>query len=286
LIATALALLIDPGQLSIFALCAAPLLCASVPLGQGMIVWAYTQVRDVPEPTSLEPDAISAKALRRTGAHARGWTALIVLPIVSLVVIGLSLVRPSRIPLGRAPAGDLLAILTPNGREAARVWLPETALVISTTRAAIQVAASDGGGAGTLPLTAAGPIERVRIVRVRDAFAIEVEQGGQFYVTWVDRAGVRLDDDLRVRLLDRVSPIQLLVVLCALFAIGVVTVPVLSDLGRVQRIYERTRGRRRSGDALALAQNRSEKRAQVWALVLLPLCASCVVIALHALGAF
>jgi hypothetical protein len=286
LIATALALLIDPGQLSIFALCAAPLLCASVPLGQGMIVWTYTQVRDAPEPAPTELDALSAKALRRTGAHARAWTVLIVLPIVSLIVLGLSLVRPSRIPLGRAPAGELLAILTPQGRDAARVWLPDTALEISATRSAVHIAASDGGGAGTLPLTAAGPIERVRIVRVRDAFALELTQAGQFYVTWIDRAGVRLDDDLRVRLLDRVSPLQLLVVLCALFATGIATVPVLSDLGRVQRVYQRARARGRSADALALAQQRSEKRARMWAVVLLPLCAACVAIALHALGAF
>jgi hypothetical protein len=286
LIATALALLLEPSLLSLFALCAAPLLCASVPLGQGMIVWTYTQVREVPEPVPVEVDPSVLAALRSTGAHARTWTVLIALPIVSLVVIGLSLVRPSRVPLGKAPAGELLAVLTPEGAHTARTVLPDTALEISATRYELQVAASDGGGAGRLPLRAAAPIERVRIVRVRDAYALELTQAGRSYVTWIDRAGVRLDDELRVRLLDRVSPLQLLVVLCALFATGVITVPVLNDLGRVQRGYRMGRPRRPSADVLALDLARSVRRARLWAALLVPLNGVSVAIALRAAGAF
>jgi hypothetical protein len=288
LIATGLALLLDPGQLSLFALCAAPLLCASVPLGQGMIVWTYTQVREapLPEPVPAEQDAVVLAALRSTGAHARGWTLLIVLPIVSLLLIGLSLLRPSRLPAGKAPAGELVAVLTPDGPQSARAVLPETALEIRATRYSLEVVASDGGGAGRLPLRAAEPIERVRIVRVRDAFALELSQAGQSYVTWVDRAGVRSDDELRVRLLDRVSPLQLLVVLCALFATGVVSVPVLNDLGRVQRGYRMPRPRRPSADVLALDRDRSVRRARLWAALLFPLSGVSVAIALHAAGAF
>jgi hypothetical protein len=288
LLATGLALLIDRSSLSLFALAATPLLCASVPLGQGMIVWTYTQVREAPDPqpAAAESDATVLAALRITGRHARGWTVLIALPIVSLVVIGLSLVRPSRVPAGKAPAGELLAELVPRGVHAARVVLPDTALEISATRYQLTVAASDGGGAGRLPLTAAAPIERVRVVRVRDAYAIELLQGGASYVAWVDRAGVRLDDELRVRLLDRASPLLLLVVLCALFATGVVSVPVLNDLGRVQRGYRMLRPRRPSADVLALDHARSVRRARLWAALLLPLSMLSVAIALHAAGAF
>src|SRR6201999_705944 len=127
-------------------------------------------------------------------------------------------------PAGSAPEGELLSVLTPTRAKAARVVLPDTALEIRATTRALSVAASDGGGAGRLPLTAAEPIEQVRVLRIRDAFALELKQGGELYVTFVDRAGVRLDDDLRVRLLDRVGPFELLIVLGALFAIGVVTV--------------------------------------------------------------
>jgi hypothetical protein len=285
--ATALALLLEPSQLSLFALCAAPLLCASVPLGQGMIVWTYTQLREapVPEPLPAEQDAVVLAALRSTGAHARGWMLLIALPILSLLVIGLSLVRPSRVPAGKAPPGELVAVLTPQGANSARAVLPETALEIRATRYSLEVVASDGGGAGRLPLRAATPIDSVRVVRVRDAFALELSQAGESYVTWVDRAGVRLDDELRVRLLDRVSPLQLLVVLCALFATGMVTVPVLNDLGRVQRGYRMPRAKRPSADVLALDLARSLRRARLWAALLVPLSACSVAIALHAAGA-
>jgi hypothetical protein len=286
LLATALALSLEPSLLSLFALCATPLLCASVPLGQGMIVWTYTQTREPPEVAPLETDGVTLAALRSTGAHARAWSVLIGMPIVSLVVIGLSLVRPSRVPEGSAPPGEALAVLIPQGTQTARAVLPDTALEISATRSSLHVAASDGGGAGTLPLSAAAPIEQVRVVRVRDAFALELLQAGTHYVTWVDRAGVRVDDDLRVRLLDRVSPLQLLIMLCALFATGIVTVPVLNDLGRVQRGYRMARARRPSADVLALDRARSIRRARLWAAVLFPLTATCFAIALHAWSVF
>jgi hypothetical protein len=120
---------------------------------------------------------------------------------------------------------------------------------------------------------------------VRNAYALELRQAGRDYVTFIDRAGVRLDDDMRVRLLDRVSPLQLLVVLGALFAIGVVTVPVLNDLGRVQRGYRMDPARRPSSDALGLDLARSLRHARAWGALLLPLCLSSIFIALRAAGA-
>lgn len=286
LVATGFALLFEPSQLSLFALCATPWLCVSVPLGQGMIVWTYIQVREAraPAPPDLDPQV--AAALRSTGAHARAWTAMIVLPIASLVLTELSLVRPSRIQLGTVPEGELVAILTPQIKDAARVVLPDTALEVSVTRHALNVRASDGGGAGSLPLRAAAPIERVRVFRIRDAFALELQQGDEHYVTWVDRAGVRLDDDLRVRLLDRVSPLELFVMLCALLSTGVATMPILNDLGRVQRGYGMAPARRPSADVLALDRARSLRRARLCAIPLLPLCLLCFGIALHAVGVF
>jgi hypothetical protein len=284
LVATWLALLFEPSQLSLFALCATPLLCASVPLGQGMIVWTYTQVREPRERAQSDPDPRVAAALRSTGIHARAWTALIVLPIASLVLTELSLVRPSRIQPGTAPEGRLVAILTPHAKDTARVVLPDTALEVSATRDALSVRASDGGGAGTLPLRAAGPIVRVRVLRIRDAFALELQQADARSVTWVDRAGVRLDDDLRVRLLDRVSPLQLLVMLCALLSTGVAAMPILNDLGRVQRGYRMASSRRPSADVLALDLARSLRRARLCAVLLSPLCLACFSIALHAVG--
>jgi hypothetical protein len=284
LIASSLALMFDPNQLSLFALCATPWLCASVPLGQGMIVWTYTQVREERTPAPPDPDPRVVAALRSTGAHVHVWTLLIVLPIATLVLTELSLVRPSRIQLGTSPEGQLIAVLTPAATGSSRVVLPDTALEVSATTNTLTIRASDGGGAGVLPLRAATPIRQVRVLRIRDAFALELSQADETFVTWVDRAGVRLDDDLRVRLLDRVSPLELFVMLCALLSTGVATMPILNGLGRVQRGYRMPLARRPSQDVLALDLAQSLRRARICAVLLLPLCLACFAIALHAVG--
>lgn len=275
IVACVLGLLLDPSRLAWFCLAAALVMPLSVPLGQGMIVWSYTQVR---EPLALQAGA-DARALR---GWVRAWMALILLPIVSMLLLELSLVRPSRVPLGRAPDGELVAALQPESR-VQRVPLPNTALELEVSSEFLSVAASDGGGAGRLPLRAATPIARVRVLRVRDAFAIEFEQAGQSYLTWIDRAGVRLDDDLRARLLDRTSPLQLLLFLVALLSTGIASVPVLYALGRVQRGYRLPLGRRPSYDALALDAERSARRARNAALALVPLGLACFALALQAL---
>ncbi|MET0389699.1 MAG: hypothetical protein ABW321_27245, partial [Polyangiales bacterium] len=281
IVALVLGRVLEPNQLAWFGLAATPLLCASVPLGQGMIVWAYTELR---EPL-LPPPPASAPVRR----WARAWTWLIVLPITSLLLLELSLWRPSRVPAGEAPSGELLAQLVPD-EGTQRVLLPNTALELSATLRQVSVAASDGGGVGPLPLMAAEPIERVRIVRLRDAFAVELQQGHTSYVTFVDRAGVRLDDDLRARLLDRVSPLQLAVFLFTLLLTGIASVPVLNGLGRVVR-HERRPGPARSqpegpggAGTRESEHTRGVRRARNLAILLVPLSLTCLVMALRALA--
>jgi hypothetical protein len=291
LIACLVSLALEPGQLALSALCAAPLLCASVPLGQGMIVWTYSQVREpMDEPGDAgslgRKDAMVLAALRGSAQHARAWMLLIVLPLAALLLVQLSLIVPSRVASGAAPSGEVLGILTPSAVGTVRLVLPDTALEVSASVAEVKVSASDGGGAGVLPLRAAGAIERVRVVRIRDALVVELRQAGQNFVTWVDRAGVRLDDDLRVRLLDRLSMTQILLLLGTLLLTSALSVPVLNDLGRVQRGYRLPLERRPNLETLALDRVRSESRARRWGLLLSPLSLLCLVVALHAVGAF
>lgn len=276
--------LIDPAQAAWFALGATPFLCASVPLGQGMIVCDYVQQRE----RVSHPDGLLSCAPGETLPHsaqrcARGWGLLISLPIASLLLLELSLWRPSHIPQGSAPQGETVATLQPHDARLARVLLPDTALEVAASTHEVRVAASDGGGAGMLPLPAASAIERVNVVRVRDAFAIEVLTGGGSYVTSIDRAGVRLDDDLRARLLDRVSPLQLVLFLCTLLATGLASVPVLYSLGRVRRGYRLPEGERPSREILSREHARSLRRARNLAILLLPLGLACLTMALVAL---
>jgi hypothetical protein len=306
--AALLARITDAGQAQLFVLFAAPLLCASVPLGQGMIVWAYVQLREQSARASIAPPPpgparVSSPLMAAVPAHlpalgpevratrpaercVRAWSALLVLPIVSLLLLELSLWRPSRVPAGEAPRGEqaeLVARLTPEGSHLARVQLPNTALEVMASQEHVRVVASDGGGVGELPLSDSHAIDEVRVVRVRDTFAIELQQGSRTYTTTVDRGGVRLDDDLRARLADRVSPLQLLVFLCSLLATALSSVPVLYALGRAQHEHRQPLDERPSREILARDDTRSLRDARVVALLLLPLSLTCLGMAVLAL---
>lgn len=215
---------IDDGRAALWLLCFAPLVCISVPLGQGMLVSAYAHASERRAPVRALPDPI-----RRC---VRVWALLIVLPIAALLVLELSLWRPARIPLVAPediPDGEVVHVVVP-GDAVHSLELPATALSLEVGRMQVSVTASDGGGVGELPLPAAAPIERVRVVRVRDSFAIELTQRGSTYLTRIDRAGVRLDDDLPARLRDRSRPWQWLYLLCTLLFTVLLSAPVLADL--------------------------------------------------------
>jgi hypothetical protein len=215
---------IDDGRAALWVLCVVPLVCVSVPLGQGMLVSAYVQAAERRAP----PTALPATFRR----WIRVWSLLIVLPIVSLVLLELGLSRPARIARVAPediPAGEVVHIVVP-GQQPQSLDLPASALSLQVSATQVSVTASDGGGVGELPLAAALPIARVRVVRVRDSFAIELTQGERTYLTRIDRAGVRLDDDLPARLRDRSRPWQWLFLLCTLLFTVVSSAPVLAEL--------------------------------------------------------
>lgn len=276
-------------------LIAAPLLCLSVPLGQGMVIWTYTRFRaetaDLsvtpaprPAPAALHRPRTEA-ALHTISRWVRIWTLVVVLPIAAVLGVGLSLARPSALAPGNAPrSGELIADLVPQAGQVRRTALENTSLELSVSSERVGVAAADGGGTGELTLHTADPITRVRVVRVRDAFAIEVQQGQRSSSTWIDRAGVRLDDDLRARLLDRVSARELAFVLLFPFVAALWTVPVLNRLGRVQLAVRKFGDRRPSDDVLDLALRRSVRRTRLFVGLILPLDVLALALAVRALG--
>ena len=226
----ALLVSVDDGRAALWVLCAAPLVCVSVPLGQGMLVSAYAQTNERSAPLLALPGT--------SRRWVRAWALLIVLPIMSLLLLELGLSRPAhiaRVAADELPEGEVVHVIVARQR-AQRVALPASALTVQVSTSQVSVMASDGGGVGELPLSAADPIERVRVVRVRDSFAIELLQAGRTYLTRIDRAGVRLDDDLPARLRDRSHPWQWLFLLCTLLLTVVSSVPVLAALaGEVQQ---------------------------------------------------
>jgi hypothetical protein len=204
----------------------------------------------------------------------RVWALLIVLPILALVLLELSLWRPARIAQvvpEDVETGEVVHVVVP-GASARSLELPATALSLQVSSSGVSVVASDGGGVGELPLSAAEPIARVRVVRVRDAFAIELVQGASTYVTRIDRAGVRLDDDLPARLRDRSRPWQWLYLLCTLLFTVLSSAPVLAGLAAAAQ-----------PTAASAAADRALRRARVVALWLLPWGVGSLTMALYVL---
>jgi hypothetical protein len=286
-LAALLALLMNPGALPMFVLCSTPLLCATVPLGQGMIVCAYVHAgrRRVGrvKTEDVSPRIETVRVV--TGRYTFYWLSLVLVALVSVVALGASLVRPSRLVVGQAPSGTPVATLSLADAKASRAVIEDTALEVSVDGGRVRVRASDGGGAGVLPLRSTAPITAVHVVRVRDAYAIEVQQAELRSLAYVDRAGVRLDDDLRARLLDRVPGYAVLLMLFTLLCTALLTLPVLAGLSRVRRGHELPGTRRPSDDLLALDLQRSLRRARQSALLLSPLLLASGYFALRGFGA-
>jgi len=208
-----------------------PLTMISLPLGQGMFVHSFAGLRD------RLTDARHMRAPGRPPPLLVTGLALVALaPALALAMLGASLVRPAQVGHGALPSeGELLADRPIVGTAVVRAEPAETALEIAATSRWARVAASDGGGAGRLPLPGGVTLTRLRVLRLRDAYAIELSTANSQYVTWVDRAGVRLDDGLRARLADRVPAWGLLFILASLLMTSLLQLPVLTRLADVRR---------------------------------------------------
>ncbi|MFW6023527.1 MAG: hypothetical protein ACOC9O_02165, partial [Myxococcota bacterium] len=203
LLAAALALaLADRAAVPVAVATSLPFMALTLPLGQGMIVSAYLE-RDRGSPSPRE--AIGRAPVGRT--LALGLTIVGLAPAVALVLVAVAvMVRPSHARPGDAPLGELVAGGAIDHSPPASFPIPQSALEVRASTRHVAVVARDGGGAGAVPLPSEATLERVRVVRVRDAYAVEVGSGDRSWVTWVDRAGVRLDDDLSARLADHLPP--------------------------------------------------------------------------------
>jgi hypothetical protein len=247
-------------------------MAVTVPLGQGMITWSFAQ-RSGPLPAF---PARSRLPWRARSAMAL-WSVLLVTPLLSFGALGASLGRPSRVPLGALsaemePMGTLEVTETRTG-----LVVPATALTVRADRRTVRVEASDGGGAGRLPLRSHLPIDRVRIGRTRDRYAIEIQQGALRSMTFVNRAGVRLDDDMRAHLSDRVTQLDLALMVLGLILTAAIQLPLLAAAGRVLRGYEP------NDPAAVAALLRGANRALLWGLFLAPIAAWSLWSGVHAL---
>ncbi|MCA9581130.1 MAG: hypothetical protein KC416_05005 [Myxococcales bacterium] len=173
------------------------LLAVTVPVGQGMFTVAYLERRGL-LPHPLPPPIALPLPLRV------GLVALVSIPVVTVLLLFTPLARP--IPLVETvPTVDGQLLVDRAVSEApARHAVPDTALDLVVRSGTLSVEASDGGGAGHL---SSPPLSRIRVFRVHDAFRIEADTPtGKTLATWIDRAGVRLDDGFGARLAFRMPP--------------------------------------------------------------------------------
>ncbi|MDB4976366.1 MAG: hypothetical protein JWN48_4707 [Myxococcaceae bacterium] len=230
-------LAVSRGTLSstvLWGLISLPGMALCLALGQGMVVSSYLAVRsEVREPSELHTRALSgSRGLRGRGVLL--WLVLLALVAAGPIVVSGALLRPASVTEGQLPKGAPLLLDVALGDHLRDLYLPDTALRLELTPQRIQVIASDGGGAGTLPLGGA-PITRVRVARalspsgrarvsseaepVREpAFAIEIQRAeGPPLTTWIDDSGVRLDDSLGRRFAQLLPGWSSLLLLLCLF---------------------------------------------------------------------
>jgi len=184
-----------------------PLAALCIALGQGMRAASYVALRTAVPRRLRRPERSVRLGLRLS-------LATLVLVLVGPLIVMLSLWKPARVAQGTLPANRPVLLDVAAEPSARDRYLADTALRLSVSERRVRVVASDGGGAGTLPLPR-GRIERVRVARGEPlhaaatepsvaTFAIEVRTAdGVHALTWIDEAGVRLEDTLTRRLAER-----------------------------------------------------------------------------------
>jgi hypothetical protein len=200
-----------------------PVLVLALVLGQGMLVASYLELRaHVTDPRQVPLGGEPSKA------GTAVWASLLAFVALGPLLVSFSLLKPA-LPSGLGLPSDavLLFELAPGETEIER-YIPGTALSLRSSAREVRVVASDGGGTGAIPLPGQS-VQRVRVgqgrpagsdlpsvPRAESSFGIEIELAdGRLLTTFVDEAGVRLDDTWGRRLSQRLTPLaSLFLVLC------------------------------------------------------------------------
>lgn len=238
-------------------LVALPFLSFTIPLGQGILTASYLGMRD----RLATPRAVIARGLPPRGLAVLLATVVLV-PIASLLMLGLSALRASTPAPGPAPEGEVVLDRTVEGP--LDVAIRDTTLALHVHGAAVTIVAGGEDVDAALPASWRGPIERVRVVRVRSEYVFEIHADGRVVHARVDGAGVRMDDDIRTRLEVWVPTWALYAILLAFGACGVLLVRALAPLGALRAAVDLTSEERQLRRAAA---HRSSLRA---GLALLP----------------
>lgn len=249
---------------------ALPLLPLSIPLGQGILTATYVACRD-----ELASPRVALSRGRTPRTLAILLSLVIIAPVLGLTMLGLSALRPSTPLDGPGRAGEIVVDRAVDAGGAIRV--PNTTLVVSTRGPEVSVTAGDGDGVGTLPRRWREDVERVRVVRARGVYSIEIHAGDGTFHARVDGAGERVDDSIRRRLEEHVPTWALLTLLVAFAVCGALLVRALAPLGSL-------RAAANTGESRSAATSAARRRALFWGLVLAPFSLAALVSGLVSIG--
>ncbi|MET0282819.1 MAG: hypothetical protein ABW352_00035, partial [Polyangiales bacterium] len=201
-------------------------------------------------------------------------SVLLAAVLVGPVAVSGALVRPA-LPKAEALARDAAPLLeVTTAREAVTRFIPDTALSLRIGEHRASIEASDGGGAGSIPLPH-GTLEKVRVARASrseveltadeprllDAvFAIELTmRNGRVFTTWIDDAGVRLDDALGRRFAALLPGGTSLLLLGSVLWTAIWLAMALPRQAQLRKQYQRT-------GAAPQAYERRALRSALWLL--------------------
>ncbi|MFT3927121.1 MAG: hypothetical protein QM778_31535 [Myxococcales bacterium] len=185
-----------------------PVIALGLSLGQGMVVSSYLNLRaEVTDPALVPLEAAPSKS----GTFV--WSLLLLCILAGPLLVIVALAKPAPPSQASLPSDARVVFEAAANSKPRQYYLPESALAVVIAPRRVSVVASDGGGVGALPIPRAR-IKSVRAARPRQlpadlrqgapadsTFSIEVTlRDGRHFNTWIDEAGVRLDDSVYRRL--------------------------------------------------------------------------------------
>lgn len=212
---------------------AEPAVWLVAPLGCGVVVPGLTAW--ILARAYVEARALPAMSGAHEGAAARGVRTIVALLVPASLVLAVAVLAALFVPapMGRIEGDEPLELGAPIDAVDAygdRIALPGPhGVVIAMGAEGVDIAAADGGGAGSVRVRGGAPtggeleVRRARY-RGRDAFAVVLGDRA----TFVDERGVRLDDEPGDRLTARIGRRTAGVLLVALL----LALAVLAQLGK------------------------------------------------------
>ena len=253
-----------------------PLMPLSIPLGQGLLSVAYVQRRvELSEP----------RWTRREGRPPAGLvlllSSLVLMPVLGVALLAAGALRPAPPSAGVARAGHVVLDRAIDGPRV--LYLTDATFEIHVEGRQLTVVASDGASA-RMKGSWSGPIERVRVRRDGDRYAIEAMAGGWWWIE-VDRAAIRTDDSVAARLARRLPPWGIPAIGLAFALSALLLIRALEPLGEIRRLYGAP-----ASDRPPLAELQARRRSAVrlaWGVgltLLLPSLAALVAGSISLLG--